>query len=453
MTLIFSSIEFLLYFLPIFMILFWITPKSLKNVTLLAGSFIFYAIGEPRYLMLLMGSVIVNYFIGLQFTKRGRREENGHRKQKILLIIAIIGNVGILALFKWGPGVLGLPLGISFYTFKILSYLIDVYRGKITRERSIIKLATYICMFPQLISGPIGYYSEVAEQLKRPQYMVAGFQDGFKVFIMGLASKVLLADRVGLLWNEVMAVGFESISTPLAWIAAIAYSMKIYFDFYGYSLMAIGLGRMLGFEIPANFDMPYLARGVRDFYRRWHITLGRWFREYVYIPLGGNRHGELRTIFNLLVVWVLTSFWHGGSINFLIWGLSLFFCIAVERQLDRIGLWKHLRVIPLLCVWVVIPITWVCFAITDVSALQIYLGRMFGLAEGINVYVKDWQNALSTYGVLLIICFIACTPLIKMIYQKIKNNILGWICLGTLFWICVWRIIVQGENVFMYANF
>lgn len=422
-------------------------------MTLLSGSLIFYAYGESKYLILLMVSVFINYFIGLRMYGGKRESKNHYKKRKKLLVAAIIGNLSVLALFKGAPNELGLPLGISFYTFQILSYLIDVFRKDIRRERSFVDLATYITMFPQLISGPIVNYDEVAGQLKSRTITAYGIQDGLKIFILGLASKVLLADRVGILWHEVQTTGFESISTALAWTAAIAYSMKIYFDFYGYSLMAIGLGRMLGFNLPENFREPYMARGVRDFYRRWHITLGRWFCRYVYIPMGGSRQGELRTAANLLVVWILTSVWHGGTLNFLVWGISLWFFIVLERQLVKCRLAKFVQIFPHLYLWLVIPVTWMCFAITDLGQLQIYLGRMFGLNAGINVNSADWKKALMNYGGLLLICFTACTPLLRKIYEKMKNSLITQLLLGGLFWICVWRIIQEGDNTFMYFRF
>ena len=450
---VFSSIKFLLYFLPIFLVLYGITPKSCRNLTLLIGSIIFYTLGDPHSLLLLLLSMGVNYFIGLYLV--GRRE--GHRKvrkkRKALLTAAIIGNVGMLALFKFAPGGLELPLGISFYTFQVLSYLLDVYRGEIRREMSFLKFAVYISMFPQLISGPIVYYSEVSAQLESREFTAEGIQEGLKVFIMGLVSKVLLADRVGILWTQVQTTGFESISTPLAWLAAVAYSLKLYFDFYGYSLMGIGLGRMLGFELPENFKEPYMALGVRDFYRRWHMTLGRWFRKYVYIPLGGNRGTEGRTILNLLVVWVLPSLWHGKTLNFLVWGLGLWLLIVFERQLGRLKWMPKLRVLPRLYLWAVIPVTWMCFEITDLSQLEVYLGRMFGFVQGINVYARDWYSVLSDYGGLLLICFVACTPLVRKLYGILKDRLIGMVALGTLFWVCVWRIIVEGENIFTYFHF
>ena len=307
---IFSSIEFLLFFLPFFLITYAIVPARIKNVTLLSGSLVFYALGDSRYLALLMMSVVVNYFFGLHLGRgaRQRGKDKGYkrsrldRKRRTLLWLAVGMNVGLLVWFKYSADTEDFPLGLSFYTFQILSYLIDVYRGEQQKETSFVSLATYIVMFPQLVSGPIVSYGEVREALGRRPFTLGGIQEGLKVFTMGLAAKVLLADRTGLLFRELQVTGFESISTPLAWLGAVAYSLRLYFDFYGYSLMAVGLGRMLGFELPANFRNPYMAVSVRDFYRRWHMTLGRWFCKYVYIPLGGNRRGELRTMGNLILV-------------------------------------------------------------------------------------------------------------------------------------------------------
>ena len=463
---VFSSIEFLLCFLPVFLLLYGITPNRLKNVTLLSGSLVFYALGDPVDLIVLMVSVLVNYYLGLHMVQRVRQKGKGRnqkgrtieRKNKWLLALALAGNLGVLALFKYGAGDQVLPLGISFYTFQVLSYLIDVYRGGQRKETSFVKFAAYITMFPQLVSGPIVAYGEVRRELKSREFGLQSLQEGLKCFTMGLIYKVLLADRLGFLWQEVQVTGFESISTPLAWIAAVAYSLKIYFDFYGYSLMAIGLGRMLGFELPENFRLPYMAGSVREFYRRWHITLGRWFCKYVYIPLGGSRHGELRTVCSLLAVWLLTAIWHGSTANFLIWGLLLCLLIVTERQFERLGIAKHFRqgvfrAVPHLYLWAVIPITWMCFAITDLSQLQIYLGRMFGLVEGIRVSTADWRKALGTYWYLFAVGFFACTPWMKRLYQRFKDSLVGMLILAALFWVCIWRIHVEGQNPFMYSSF
>ncbi len=462
----FSSIEFLLCFLPLFLLLYGVTPRYMKNAVLLMGSMVFYAFGEPEYLWLLVVSVPVNYFLGLHLARGARLKGKDKRQKKkkleykriILLAVAIAGNIGVLAVFKSGIGSGRLPLGISYYTFRILSYLIDVYKGEETKETSLLRLATYITMFPQLLSGPIARYGEVREELYEREFSAKNIQAGLKLFTVGLVFKVLLADRLGLLWREVQVTGFESISTPLAWIAAVAYSMKLYFDFYGYSLMAVGLGQMLGFSLPSNFNDPYMASSVRTFYRRWHMTLGRWFSRYVYIPLGGNRKGEWRTLFNLLCVWLLTALWHGSTLNFLIWGLMLWALIVLERQLGRLGAEKlvsHgvLRVLPHLYLWFVIPVSWMCFAITDLSQLGIYLGRMFGVVEGIRVSAGDWVKAVTNYGALFAAGAIACTPVLGKLFRKFKDSLPGMFLLILLFWLCVWRLQVEGQNPFMYLNF
>lgn len=463
---IFSSIEFLLLFLPAFLIFYRFSPDRIKNAVLLIGSLIFYALGEPRCLVLLMASVLGNYMAGLHLEQMPRRKgkKNQHReskynrKRKWVLTAAIIVNIGVLAVCKAFLGEEAFPLGLSFYTFQMLSYLIDVYRGEQRKEASFLCFATYVVMFPQLVSGPIVSYGEVRERLYEREFSLQKLQQGLKVFTAGLAAKVLLADHLRFLWQEVQVTGFESISTPLAWLAAVAYSMKIYFDFCGYSLMAVGLGRMLGFELPENFRTPYMARTVRDFYRRWHITLGRWFCKYVYIPLGGSRRGELRTVLNLLAVWGLTAVWHGCTPNFLLWGVLLWLLIVFERQLEALGADKlvkkgPLRILPHLYLWAVIPVTWVCFAVTDSSQLQIYLGRMFGTAEGIRVSAGDWIRALQTYWYLFAAGALACTPLPRKLFDRWKDSIIGTIVLAVLFWLCVWRLQVEGKNPFMYFGF
>lgn len=468
---VFCSIEFLLYFLPTFFIFYALTPKRFKNVVLLAASLVFYALGEPRYLFLLLASVTVNHFVGrflgAEPYYKDRYQGTGKYStylewRKGVLLFAITGNVGILFLFKVAMRGEALPLGVSFYTFQILSYLFDVYQGIIPAERSLIKTAAYVTMFPQLISGPIVNYGEVSAAMSERRMSWQSVQNGLKLFTLGLVAKVLIADRVGILWNDVQVRGIESISTPLAWLGAIAYSFKIYFDFYGYSLMAMGLGGMMGFRFPENFRNPYMAVSVRDFYRRWHITLGRWFCNYIYIPLGGNRRGELCTARNLLIVWALTGLWHGGSGNFLLWGILLWVLIVIERQikifLDRhpIGgesIWKQMRLVPHLYVWAVIPFTWMCFAITDVRELSVYLGRMLGAVPQSAVQPNDWRVALHTYGGLLAVTFIASTPLIRRLYRRWRDSAFTNVILAALFWICVWRIMVEGDNPFLYFKF
>lgn len=274
---VFSSIEFLLYFLPIFILIYMIVPQKLKNVVLVLGSMVFYAYGDLFGLGLLAVSTAVNYLLARMIRRRSG------------LVAALAANIGVLILFKYYQGGAMLPIGISFYTFQIVSYLVDVYRGEVAAERNFIDFAAYVMMFPKLVMGPITSYKDLRKQLHRRRCDAECMQDGLKLFILGLGGKVLLADRLALLWNEVQVTGFESISTPLAWIAAVAYSLQLYFDFAGYSVMAMGLGRMLGFKLPENFRQPYMSASVREFYRRWHMSLGNWFCKYVYIPLGGSR--------------------------------------------------------------------------------------------------------------------------------------------------------------------
>lgn len=410
----------------------------------------FYALGDAENLLILMVSVLGNYFFGLHLAKRSPKTL---WRKKLLLVLAIGINIAVLLWFKDSSTSSGLPLGMSFYTFQILSYLMDVYAGKVNREYSFLKFATYVVMFPKLISGPITRYGEVEDSLGSREFTIRGLEDGMKLFILGLAAKVLLADRVGILWHEVQVTGFESISTPLAWLAAIAYSMEIYFDFWGYSLMAMGLGRMLGIELPENFHRPYMAGSVREFYRRWHMTLGQWFCRYVYIPLGGSRQGELRTIFNLLVVWILTAFWHGTTWNFFCWGGILWICIVVERQLGRIRLVHKMKVLPHIYLWLIIPMSWMCFAITDLSQLGVYLDKMLWLVPGINGGYGDAWRALSAYGGLLAVCGVACTPAIEKLYRYGQDKLPVKILLAAVFWYCVWRLQLEGNNPFMYFSF
>jgi alginate O-acetyltransferase complex protein AlgI len=451
--LLFNSLEFLLAFLPIFMVVYGLTPKAFRNITLLLGSIAFYAYGDLRFLPLLIISVLCNYLFGMHVAHKNKESKVHRYIRRTLFILAITGNVGLLILSKMMAGIWGLPLGISFYTFQIISYLADVYRGKVPGERSFLRFTDFIVMFPKLISGPITRYEVIGTSMKERTFQAAGIQEGLKTFILGLALKVLLADRIGILWHDLQVTGFVSLSTPQAWLGAIAFSFSLYFDFYGYSLMAIGLGRMIGFELPDNFNDPYTSRSVREFYRRWHITLGLWFRDYIYIPLGGSRRSGIRTIFNLFLVWILTGLWHGTTLNFVLWGLSLWLFIVLERLGGRLKFWKDFMILPHLYVCAVIPVTWMLFAIPDLSQLLVYLGRMFAITPGINVAADDWIQSLYTYRILLISCALASTPLLGFIFRKLKGRFIGQVVLGLLFWVCIWQIWVSGENVFMYFRF
>ena len=467
---IFSSLLFILVFLPVVLVLYYIVPISARNVVLLIGSIVFYTYGEPRYIFLLLGSVCFNYIMGRCLDVKNRF------LRVFFLTVGISSNLSLLFFFKLLPGELELPLGISFYTFQSISYLVDVYRKEVQPEHSLIRMGTYIMMFPQLIVGPIVTYGEVEKQLKNPKVSIEGLDQGLKDFSMGLAMKVLLADRLTFLWKDISTIGYSSISVPMAWLGAVSFSLQIYFDFFGYSMMAVGLGKMLGYHLPENFNRPYMASSVREFYRRWHMTLGRWFTKYVYIPLGGSRGKWYKTIINLLIVWIMTSFWHGTSANFILWGMLLYFVIMIEKMIairrssrkNRtwqqqiwqeqivhrpakehffLRIWKHTYVILL------ILISWVCFAITDVNQLITYLGRMFGIIPGVLVNHEVFWQACIKYGVTMILGILMCTEAAHKFYVKAKDSLLGMIVLTALFWLSIWYLIMAGNNPFLYFRF
>lgn len=470
---VFSSLTFLFAFLPIFLILYYCSPAKYRNGLLFTGSLVFYGIGEPLYLCLIICSVLVNLGIGLLIDRSGRLSG-----KRLWLITGLLYNFGLLFFFKYTNffleninGVLRLchsstqlklleltlPLGISFYTFQIVSYIIDVYRGKVKADHSVISLGAYLCMFPQLIAGPIVVYSDIRRELHERTITIHNLDDGLKTFILGLGFKVLLANRVGTLWNEVCTIGFESISTPLAWLGSLAYSMQLYFDFCGYSLMAIGLGKMLGFTIPENFHHPYLSRSVTDFWRRWHITLGAWFREYVYIPLGGNRKGRIRTIVNLGIVWLLTGFWHGAAWNFILWGVFIFLLEILEKNLllpvlnhksIAAHIFSHIYMI------LYILVSWTIFAISDFNQLAMYLARMFpffGMGHTLNSY--DFVKYLTDYSVLLICCILFCTAGPEKLYHRFKNKLGGIVIALIIFWYSVYYLAIGMNNPFLYFRF
>ena len=470
---VFSSLTFLFAFLPIFLILYYCSPAKYRNGLLFTGSLVFYGIGEPLYLCLIICSVLVNLGIGL-FIDRSERLSG----KRLWLITGLLYNFGLLFFFKYTNffleninGVLRLchsstqlklleltlPLGISFYTFQIVSYIVDVYRGKVKADHSVISLGAYLCMFPQLIAGPIVVYSDIRRELHERTITIHNLDDGLKTFILGLGFKVLLANRVGTLWNEVCTIGFESISTPLAWLGSLAYSMQLYFDFCGYSLMAIGLGKMLGFTIPENFHHPYLSRSVTDFWRRWHITLGAWFREYVYIPLGGNRKGRIRTIVNLGIVWLLTGFWHGAAWNFILWGVFIFLLEILEKNLllpvlnhksIAAHIFSHIYMI------LYILVSWTIFAISDFNQLAMYLARMFpffGMGHTLNSY--GFVKYLTDYGALLICCILFCTAGPEKLYHRFKNKLGGIVIALIIFWYSVYYLAIGMNNPFLYFRF
>lgn len=421
---VFSSTIFLCVYLPLVLLGYYICPKKGRNLFLLIVSLVFYAWGEPKYVFLMIFSILVNYIFGRLMDKnRGRQ-----KRMKLLLVLSVVIDLGLLSVFKYTDFIItnvnaifgssfdllkiALPIGISFYTFQAMSYTIDVYRNDVRVQKNLIDFGMYITMFPQLIAGPIVRYADVQDQLAERSVTTADFSEGVMRFVVGLGKKVLLANQMGAVWSEIYALGGD-VSALMAWTGAIAYTFQIYFDFSGYSDMAIGLGRMFGFKFPENFRYPYQSVSITDFWRRWHITLSTWFKEYLYIPLGGNRCGLARQALNLLIVWSLTGFWHGAGWNFVMWGLYYFVILFIEKlfllkALDKLPkLFRHVYALLL------IVIGWVIFASDDVGVLLPYLGSMFGAngaVGGMDVYT------LFTKAVLLIICCVASTELPKRLF-------------------------------------
>lgn len=450
------------------MIIYLISPAKYRNVVLLLGSLLFYGAGEPFFVLLLILSILFNYLISGVYYKLPGTEKKSARRAALLC--ALLVDFGVLFLFKYWDFAaeninlltgrqnvpllsLALPLGISFYTFQMASYQIDCYQRKIKTKPGMVEFAAYVCMFPQLIAGPIVKYEEVAVQLEERKLTAGGLERGLKLFTIGLGGKVLLANQIGTLWNTIMTAGAGNLSVPVAWLGAFAYSFQIYFDFWGYSLMAVGLGRMLGFAIPRNFRNPYAAKSISEFWRRWHITLGRWFREYVYIPMGGNRKGRLRTVINLCVVWSLTGLWHGANWNFVIWGLVFFVLLSLEKC--GLGKWlEKTKVVGHLYVIALIPMTWIIFAITDRGQLFSYLQNMVGIhSQNAIAGLPQLRRYLQEYWWLLAVCVLCATPLPARWYKKWKNSFVTILLLLAIFWFSVHEILVGANNPFLYFRF
>ena len=377
---VFSSIFFLFTFLPLSLLLYWMSPAKIKNFTLLAVSLFFYAWGEPVYVLLMIASILTNFVFGIFIESELIKEKRAVRRA--LFISAVVFNILILGFFKYygflaeninalfnadiAYSELPLPIGISFYTFQVLSYVIDVYIGKVRLQRNPVSFALYVTMFPQLIAGPIVRYSDIESQLEQRNVSAAKFGEGAQRFIQGLGKKVLIANSMGALWDITQAMDMTGISVFSAWLGIIAYTFQIYFDFSGYSDMAIGLGKMFGFEFMENFDHPYISRSVTEFWRRWHISLGTWFREYVYIPLGGNRCSRIRQIRNIMAVWMLTGLWHGASWNFVVWGIYYGCLLLIEKMFLKKLIDNAPAIISHVYCMLAVIIGWVLFASRDI---------------------------------------------------------------------------------------
>ena len=457
---VFSSILFIFRFLPMAMILYFLTPTKFKNLTLLIVSLIFYSWGEPKYFLIMVASIVVDYLVS-----RGIEKSRNNKKICILLLsISMIFNLGMLFFFKYFNffienvnNILGLslkyvnitlPLGISFYTFQTMSYTIDVFLGKVKAEKNIINFGAFVCLFPQLIAGPIVKYTDINNELKHRNINTRQIQEGIELFILGLGSKVLIANNIGALWYEIEGKGFEGVGTIVAWVAVLAFAFQIYFDFSGYSLMAIGLGKILGFNFPRNFNYPYISKSITEFWRRWHITLGSWFKEYVYIPLGGNRVGRVRLYINLFIVWFLTGFWHGASYNFILWGLYFFILISIEKAILLKLLEKHKIISHIYSIFFIL-IGWAIFAVVDLQQLKILLKEMFSISKN-----SQWIYYVRNYGITFIIAAVLSTPIVKNIYNKvIKNDFLDTFILMVIFLLCVSYLVDATYNPFLYFRF
>ena len=466
----FSSIVFLFSFLPAVMILYYLLPVRFRNVILLLASLVFYAWGEPVYLFLMLLSILFNYFSGLDIA----RNLQDKRAAKRSLVFNLIINLAVLGFFKYEGFVLDtlnrilpvhisyhalpLPIGISFYTFQILSYIIDVYRGNVKVQTNLPNFALYVTMFPQLIAGPIVQYADVDEQLASREVSRTKFGEGSMYFIRGLAKKVLLANTSGMIFTEVSGLAKGNIAVMTAWLGAFAYMFQIYFDFSGYSDMAIGLGKMFGFEFNMNFNYPYVSKSITEFWRSWHISLSSWFRDYVYIPLGGNRVSKIKHIRNLLIVWFLTGLWHGAAWNFVAWGLYYGGILIIEKYLlspvlDRLpDIVRHIYSI------VLVVIGWVLFFSSSFGQAADYIRVMFG-AGAHGFADRESMYLLTSNLILWLILIFGSTPLVHFRYEhmlrtkKWNTTIINSVVYAALFIVCIAYLVTETYNPFLYFRF
>ena len=466
----FSSIVFLFTFLPVVLILYYLLPVRFRNVILLLASLVFYAWGEPVYLFLMLLSILFNYFSGLDIA----RNQQDKRAAKRSLVFNLIINLAVLGFFKYEGFVLDtlngilpvhisyhalpLPIGISFYTFQILSYIIDVYRGNVKVQTNLPNFALYVTMFPQLIAGPIVQYADVDEQLASREVSWTKFGEGSMYFIRGLAKKVLLANTSGMIFTEVSGLAKGNVAVMTAWLGAFAYMFQIYFDFSGYSDMAIGLGKMFGFEFNMNFNYPYVSKSITEFWRRWHISLSSWFRDYVYIPLGGNRVSKIKHIRNLLIVWFLTGLWHGAAWNFVAWGLYYGVILIIEKYvlspvLDRLpDVVRHIYSI------VLVVIGWVLFFSSSFGQAADYIRVMFG-AGAHGFADRESMYLLTSNLILWLILIFGSTPLVHFRYEhmlrtkKWNTTIINSVVYAALFIVCIAYLVTETYNPFLYFRF
>ncbi|EOO27518.1 hypothetical protein IIU_05899 [Bacillus cereus VD133] len=467
---VFSSLIFLFLFLPLALLIYYISPSILRNFILFVISLIFYAWGEPVYIVIMLFSTVFDYANGLLIDKYRDRKNLA----RVIFINSLIVNLGLLGFFKYSEFLvdtvntifnlnievtkLPLPIGISFYTFQTMSYVIDVYLGKIQAQKNIISFGTFVTMFPQLVAGPIVKYSDIDKELQERKVTFNQFGEGMELFVRGLALKVLLANNIGLLWTNVKATSLSDLSVLTAWLGIIAFAFQIYFDFRGYSAMAQGLGKMYGFSFPDNFNYPYISKSVTEFWRRWHISLGSWFREYVYIPLGGNRLGPLKQFRNLFIVWFLTGLWHGASWNFVVWGLYFGFFVAIEKVFLLRWLKNRMNVVGHVYTLIIVLIGWVFFEFENLSTAMKFIGIMFGFNHSA---LLDNQTLyyISTNWILLIVLAMCSTPFPKkaFVYARGRLNIVGAIGVPILYVLLVVLstayLVNDTYNPFLYFRF
>lgn len=473
---VFSSLLFLFRFLPIFFGLYLLTPKKMKNLTLFLGSLVFYAWGEPVYVLLMLFSTVSDYFHGIWIEKSLESGHNG--RVKGFLISSLVINLAMLGFFKYAdfltgsinglfgtaipPLALPLPIGISFYTFQTMSYTIDVYRREVKAQKNFVAFGCFVAMFPQLIAGPIVQYKMIDRQLTERKVTLEGVTDGVRRFCVGLAKKVLLANQAGLVYDTILSWPAESMSVAGTWVGILFFAFQIYFDFSGYSDMAIGLGKMLGFTFPENFRYPYMADSVTDFWRRWHITLGSWFREYVYIPIGGNRKGVKRQVLNLLFVWMLTGIWHGAEWNFLFWGLWFGIWLAAEKLFLLSFLQKIPSVFRHIYAMLLVLAGWAMFSQTEADQLFLVLKAMAGFAQGGFCTQEVLYQLSSNMGLLILLC-LGSTPLPARLAFRVKEQflkesriiakVLETAVFGIMFFFALAFLVDSTYNPFLYYRF
>ena len=455
---VFSSLTFLFFFLPLTLGIYYISPNRLKNSILLIFSLLFYGWGEPKYILIMLFSSIID-FIHAKVIDNNR----DNIKSKIALLSSIIVNLSLLFYFKYSGFFLevmnnfigtnfeifsiALPIGISFYTFQTMSYSIDVYRGVAPVQSSLISFATYVSLFPQLVAGPIVRYQTIATELIDRTHTFDKFYEGVNLLLIGLGKKVILANNIGLIWNFVKLQEINQLSMFTAWLGIISFGLQIYFDFSGYSDMAIGLGKLFGFNFPKNFNYPYISKSITEFWRRWHISLGQWFRDYIYIPLGGNKKGKLKWIRNIFIVWFITGLWHGAGINFILWGIYF----GIILMMEKLFLLELLNKLPnwIRCLYtlILVSIGWVLFEITNFTSIGLYLKSMF---INSNIIDETFLYLLIPNIILITICIFASTPALAKI---IKNEYLKLMILFLSFFISIAFLVDASFNPFLYFRF